>query len=161
MILLLLFCIIKSNTYWDEIRIVIIMRYLMILCFVFNNITILCVRIFSEKLFMKAADLLVSEGYAEAGYQYLIVDDCWLAKNRSADGKLEADKTRFPSGIKALSDYVSLNKSIHWCYHIIMQPYNILKYYTHTPQYHIEFYYAFNIIKKLTKNKIATLHRTT
>lgn len=85
----------------------------MVLCFVFNNITILCVRIFSEKLFMKAADLLVSEGYAEAGYKYLIVDDCWLAKNRSADGKLEADKTRFPSGIKALSDYVSLNKLIH------------------------------------------------
>jgi len=71
---------------------------------------------------MKAADLLVSEGYADAGYQYVIVDDCWLAKNRSADGKLEADKTRFPSGIKALSDYVSLNKSIHRRYHIIMQP---------------------------------------
>jgi len=64
---------------------------------------------FSEKLFMKAADLLVSEGYADAGYKYVIVDDCWLAKNRSADGKLESDKTRFPSGIKALSDYVRLN----------------------------------------------------
>lgn len=60
----------------------------------------------SEKLFMNAADLLVSEGYADLGYKYVIVDDCWLSKNRSADGKLEADKTRFPSGIKALSDYV-------------------------------------------------------
>lgn len=60
----------------------------------------------NEELFMKAADLLVSEGYAKLGYQYVIVDDCWLAKNRSADGKLEADKNRFPSGIKALSDYV-------------------------------------------------------
>jgi hypothetical protein len=56
---------------------------------------------------MRAADLLVSEGYAELGYQYLIVDDCWLAKNRSANGKLQADSQRFPSGIKALSDYVS------------------------------------------------------
>jgi len=56
---------------------------------------------------MRAADLLVSEGYADLGYNYVIVDDCWLAKNRSADGKLEADKKRFPSGIKALSDYVS------------------------------------------------------
>lgn len=63
--------------------------------------------LFSEQLFMRAADLLVSEGYADLGYNYVIVDDCWLAKNRSADGKLEADKKRFPSGIKALSDYVS------------------------------------------------------
>ncbi|XP_025423362.1 alpha-N-acetylgalactosaminidase-like [Sipha flava] len=60
----------------------------------------------NEQLFMRAADLLVSEGYAELGYQYLIVDDCWLAKNRSANGKLQADSQRFPSGIKALSDYV-------------------------------------------------------
>ncbi|CAI6346860.1 unnamed protein product [Macrosiphum euphorbiae] len=60
----------------------------------------------NEQLFMKAADLLVSEGYSELGYNYVIVDDCWLAKNRSADGKLQADKIRFPSGIKALSDYV-------------------------------------------------------
>lgn len=58
---------------------------------------------------MNAADLLVSEGYADLGYKYVIVDDCWLSKNRSADGKLEADKTRFPSGIKALSDYVNFN----------------------------------------------------
>lgn len=56
---------------------------------------------------MNAADLLVSEGYADLGYKYVIVDDCWLAKNRSHDGKLVADKKRFPSGIKALSDYVS------------------------------------------------------
>lgn len=57
---------------------------------------------------MKVADLLVSEGYAKLGYQYVIVDDCWLAKNRSVDGKLQADKHRFPNGIKALSDYVSI-----------------------------------------------------
>lgn len=56
---------------------------------------------------MKTADLLVSEGYADAGYEYVIVDDCWLAEKRSADGKLMADPKRFPSGIKALSDYVS------------------------------------------------------
>lgn len=55
---------------------------------------------------MNVADLLVSEGYADLGYKYVIIDDCWLAKNRSVDGKLEADKKRFPSGIKVLSDYV-------------------------------------------------------
>jgi len=93
-------------------------------------ISILCICIFSEKLFMNAADLLVSEGYADVGYEYLIVDDCWLAKNRSADGKLEADKKRFPSGIKALADYVSLNKQVHRFFHIIMQFYNTLEFYT-------------------------------
>lgn len=62
---------------------------------------------------MRAADLLVSEGYAKLGYRYVIVDDCWLAKNRSADGKLVADKNRFPNGIKALSDYVSI--VLHRC----------------------------------------------
>jgi hypothetical protein len=56
---------------------------------------------------MNAADFLVSEGYADFGYKYVIVDDCWLATNRSNDGKLLADNKRFPSGIKALSDYVS------------------------------------------------------
>lgn len=56
---------------------------------------------------MNAADRLVNEGYAALGYKYIIVDDCWLAKNRSADGKLVADPERFPNGMKALSDYVS------------------------------------------------------
>lgn len=57
---------------------------------------------------MTAADLLVSEGYADVGYKYVIVDDCWLSVNRTADGNLQADHKRFPSGIKALSDYVSV-----------------------------------------------------
>lgn len=63
---------------------------------------------YSEQLFMTAADLLVSEGYADLGYKYVIVDDCWLSVNRTADGMLQADTHRFPSGIKALSDYVSV-----------------------------------------------------
>ena len=52
------------------------------------------------------ADLVASEGYAEAGYKYIIVDDCWLAKERDAYGRLQPDPQRFPSGIKALADYV-------------------------------------------------------
>lgn len=68
---------------------------------------------FSEQLFRRAADLLVSEGYADLGYQYVIVDDCWLAKNRSEDGRLQADNKRFLNGIKALSDYVSTTTIFH------------------------------------------------
>jgi len=60
----------------------------------------------SERLFMRMADLLVSEGYAAAGYEYINVDDCWLAKTRDASGRLQADPERFPSGIKALASYV-------------------------------------------------------
>ncbi|XP_025407951.1 alpha-N-acetylgalactosaminidase-like [Sipha flava] len=60
----------------------------------------------SEKLFITTADLLVSEGYDKFGYNYVVIDDCWMQTNRTADGKLQADKKRFPNGIKALADYV-------------------------------------------------------
>lgn len=54
------------------------------------------------------ADLLASEGYKDVGYEYVNIDDCWLAKQRDSNGKLVPDPNRFPSGIKALADYVSL-----------------------------------------------------
>ena len=61
---------------------------------------------FSEQLFMETADLLVSEGFAKAGYNLITLDDCWLAKTRGPDGRLRPDPVRFPSGIRALADYV-------------------------------------------------------
>ena len=33
-------------------------------------------------------------------------DDCWEAPNRTAAGRLAEDPTRFPSGLKALGDYI-------------------------------------------------------
>ncbi|XP_048243984.1 alpha-N-acetylgalactosaminidase-like [Haliotis rufescens] len=60
----------------------------------------------SERLFRTMTDLLVSGGYKDAGYEYLCVDDCWLAEERTADGALQGDPKRFPSGMKALGDYV-------------------------------------------------------
>lgn len=54
------------------------------------------------------ADLVVSEGYAALGYEYINVDDCWLEKSRGPRGELVADRRRFPSGMKALGDYVSI-----------------------------------------------------
>ena len=38
--------------------------------------------------------------------RYINIDDCWLAHERDRRGKLQPDATRFPSGIKALGDYV-------------------------------------------------------
>lgn len=52
------------------------------------------------------ADLVVSEGYAALGYEYINVDDCWLEKSRGPRGELVADRRRFASGMKALADYV-------------------------------------------------------
>lgn len=51
------------------------------------------------------ADAMASSGMKEAGYQYVVIDDCWQ-KTRSADGTIQADPDRFPSGIKALADYI-------------------------------------------------------
>lgn len=48
------------------------------------------------------------KGYAAVGYEYINVDDCWLEKNRGPNSELVADRARFPRGMKALSDYVSL-----------------------------------------------------
>ncbi|XP_060633131.2 alpha-N-acetylgalactosaminidase [Anolis sagrei] len=60
----------------------------------------------SEKLFMDMADRLAMDGWRELGYVYVNIDDCWTAKERSATGQLIPDPERFPSGIKALADYV-------------------------------------------------------
>lgn len=61
----------------------------------------------SENLFRTMADLVVSEGYAEVGYEYINVDDCWLEKSRGQSGELVADRRRFPRGMKSLGQYVS------------------------------------------------------
>ncbi|XP_049541803.1 alpha-N-acetylgalactosaminidase [Anopheles darlingi] len=60
----------------------------------------------SERLFKRMADLLVSEGYRDAGYEYVNIDDCWMAEERDEDGILQPDKERFPNGIKHLADYI-------------------------------------------------------
>lgn len=60
----------------------------------------------SEYLYKKMADIMVTDGYLAAGYQYVDIDDCWLSKSRDSEGRLQADPVRFPSGIKGLADYM-------------------------------------------------------
>lgn len=61
----------------------------------------------SEQLFKTAADRLVADGYKDLGYEYVIIDDCWMEHERdNVTGRLVADRVRFPNGIKALADYV-------------------------------------------------------
>lgn len=46
-------------------------------------------------------------GYLDAGYEYVIIDDCWPEKQRDKEtGRLVPDMKRFPFGLKDLSDYV-------------------------------------------------------
>ncbi|MFZ1082832.1 MAG: NPCBM/NEW2 domain-containing protein [Candidatus Kryptoniota bacterium] len=60
----------------------------------------------NEALIEQIADSMAADGMKDAGYQYIIIDDCWLAMSRDGTGRLEADPTRFPDGIKVLADYV-------------------------------------------------------
>lgn len=59
-----------------------------------------------EKLMRETADAFVSSGMRDAGYKYLNIDDCLMAKERDANGDFQPDPDRFPHGIKALADYV-------------------------------------------------------
>ena len=52
------------------------------------------------------ADAMVASGMRDAGYEYLVLDDGWMASQRDAFGNLVADPAKFPSGMKALADYV-------------------------------------------------------
>ncbi|CAG9571826.1 unnamed protein product [Danaus chrysippus] len=61
----------------------------------------------SDRLFRTMTDILVAEGYAAAGYEYVNVDDCWPERERDPRGKLVPDRERFPYGMKSLSDYVN------------------------------------------------------
>jgi alpha-galactosidase len=59
----------------------------------------------SEDLIKSVADAMASNGMKDAGYQYVVIDDCWQV-SRDENGNIVADPQRFPSGIKALADYV-------------------------------------------------------
>lgn len=62
----------------------------------------------SEWLFKNATDYIVSGGYKDAGYEYVIIDDCWMEMDRDpVTDELIPDRKRFPNGLKPLADYVS------------------------------------------------------
>ncbi|HTF43834.1 MAG TPA: glycoside hydrolase family 27 protein, partial [Terriglobales bacterium] len=59
----------------------------------------------SETMIRGMAEGMVKSGMKDAGYQYVIIDDCWQV-SRDQDGNIVADAQHFPSGIKAIADYV-------------------------------------------------------
>jgi alpha-galactosidase len=52
------------------------------------------------------ATYLHTSGMQAAGYEYVNIDDCWLAHERNASGELVADPAKFPQGIPAVARYV-------------------------------------------------------
>jgi alpha-galactosidase len=60
----------------------------------------------NESLIRGIADAIVANNLDDLGYRYVNIDDCWMASTRDAQGRLAADPTRFPSGIRAIADYV-------------------------------------------------------
>lgn len=59
----------------------------------------------NEQLIREMADAMVTSGMKDAGYVYLVIDDCWQI-GRDAHGNILPDPQRFPSGMKALADYI-------------------------------------------------------
>ena len=58
-----------------------------------------------EDLIRKTADLIAEKGLKDAGYTYIVIDDGWQS-HRDENGNIIANSKKFPSGIKALADYV-------------------------------------------------------
>jgi alpha-galactosidase len=61
---------------------------------------------FNEKMIRGIADKFISLGLRDAGYKYVNIDDCWANWQRDKNGNLEPNPKRFPSGIKALAEYI-------------------------------------------------------
>jgi alpha-galactosidase len=59
----------------------------------------------SDQLLRETADAMVATGMKAAGYEFLVIDDCWQVA-RDSQGAIVPDPQRFPNGMKALADYV-------------------------------------------------------
>ena len=61
----------------------------------------------NEQMIKEIADAMVEGGFRDAGYEYLVIDDCWSKRERDPETKrLVADPEKFPNGMKAVADYV-------------------------------------------------------
>ena len=60
----------------------------------------------SEELIFEIADRMVEDGYLDAGYEYVVIDDCWSLRERDANGRLVPDPKKFPHGMKYVADYI-------------------------------------------------------
>lgn len=59
----------------------------------------------NETVILNAAERIVSLGFRDLGYEYVVLDDCWSA-GRNSSGYLIADSEKFPKGIAHLADKI-------------------------------------------------------
>ncbi len=60
----------------------------------------------SASLLQQIAQAMATNGMKDAGYQYVIVDDCWALTSRDANGNVVPDPNVFPNGVKPVADYI-------------------------------------------------------
>ena len=60
----------------------------------------------SEQLIIETCDAMVEKGYRDAGYEYIVIDDCWMTGERDKNGRLVPDPAKFPHGMRYLADYI-------------------------------------------------------
>ena len=60
----------------------------------------------NEKMVLEMVDVIAEQGYKDAGYQYVVIDDCWSLRERDENGNLVADPEKFPHGMKYVGDYI-------------------------------------------------------
>lgn len=61
----------------------------------------------NEQMVLENVDAFLRLGLDKAGYQYIVIDDCWSKRERDPEtGKIVPDPDKFPHGMKYVSDYV-------------------------------------------------------
>ncbi|MGN0843762.1 MAG: glycoside hydrolase family 27 protein [Kiritimatiellia bacterium] len=61
----------------------------------------------NEQLIRESVDIFVKLGLREAGYRYVVIDDCWSERERDPKtDEILPSKEKFPNGMKAVADYV-------------------------------------------------------
>jgi alpha-galactosidase len=61
----------------------------------------------NESIIKETADLFATSGLKDAGYEYVNLDDCWALRERDpVTNRMVADPEKFPSGLKALGEYI-------------------------------------------------------
>ncbi len=60
----------------------------------------------NEAVIRETADVMISTGLRDAGYEYLVIDDDWSLRYRDANDRIVPNPEKFPNGMKAVADYV-------------------------------------------------------
>ncbi|KAF9697352.1 hypothetical protein EKO04_004872 [Ascochyta lentis] len=61
----------------------------------------------SEDLLYTTSEQILSLGLRDLGYDHVVLDDCWQdVKGRDENGKLQPELSKFPNGLKSISDHL-------------------------------------------------------